>query len=221
MIDKAGADLVSLTENIDTTTAAGRMFFGVLAVMNQFERDLASERTKLAAAYKRSQGEAWATPPFGQAKDAAGRLVDVPAERRVIDEVIKLRSDGMSIRAIVAALNVRGVPTRHGGKWHIATVQRVLRRRRPAREPGRAERRPRPGESGRTRTHGLRGSSIQECVLCAGRRTARGVITPSGKDHSRLSGSLDCSSTGAIRGARSARLPRDDLRVSRGDPKSS
>ncbi|MBV8268612.1 MAG: recombinase family protein, partial [Planctomycetaceae bacterium] len=48
MIDKAGADLVSLTENVDTTTAAGRMFFGVLAVMNQFERDLASERTRLA-----------------------------------------------------------------------------------------------------------------------------------------------------------------------------
>ena len=130
MIDKAGADLVSLTENIDTTTAAGRMFFGVLAVMNQFERDLATERTKLAAAYKRSKGEAWATPPFGQAKDAAGRLVDAPAERRVIDEVIQLRSDGLSIRAIVAALNARGVPTRHGGKWHIATVQRVLRRAR-------------------------------------------------------------------------------------------
>jgi site-specific DNA recombinase len=130
MIDKAGADLVSLTENVDTTTAAGRMFFGVLAVMNQFERDLASERTKLAAAFKRSKGEAWATPPFGQAKDAAGRLVDAPAERRVVDEVIKLRSDGMSIRAIVAALNARGVPTRHDGKWHIATVQRVLRRAR-------------------------------------------------------------------------------------------
>jgi hypothetical protein len=36
----------------------------------------------------------------------------------------------MSIRAIVAELNAGGVPTRHGGKWHIATVQRVLRRAR-------------------------------------------------------------------------------------------
>ncbi|MBV8610028.1 MAG: recombinase family protein [Singulisphaera sp.] len=127
---KSGANLVSLSEKIDTTSAAGKMVFRLLAVLAEFERDLASERTRLAAAYKRSRGEAWATPPFGQAKDAAGRLVDDPAERRVVDEVIKLRSDGMSIRAIVAIMNARGVPTRHGGRWHIATVQRVLRRAR-------------------------------------------------------------------------------------------
>ena len=97
MIDRAGADLVSLTENIDTTTAAGRMFFGVLAVMNQFERDLASERTKLAAAYKRA-GRGVGRPPFGQAKDAAGRLVDDPAEPG--SSTMRSSSDRMACRSV-------------------------------------------------------------------------------------------------------------------------
>ena len=128
---KSGANLVSLSEKIDTTSAAGKMVFRLLAVLAEFERDLASERTRLAAAYKRARGEAWATPPFGRAKDAAGRLVDDPVEQRAIADVLTLRSDGLSIRAIVAAMNARGVPTRDGGRWHIATVQRILRRARP------------------------------------------------------------------------------------------
>ena len=80
MIDKAGADLVSLTENIDTTTAAGRMFFGVLAVMNQFERDLASERTKLAAAYKRGRARRGPPPPSARPRTPPAGWSNAPAE---------------------------------------------------------------------------------------------------------------------------------------------
>jgi DNA invertase Pin-like site-specific DNA recombinase len=84
MIDRAGADLVSLTENVDTTTAAGRMFFGVLAVMNQFERDLASERTRLAAAFKRA-GRGVGHPPLrpgqGRRRPAGRRPGRAPGHR--------------------------------------------------------------------------------------------------------------------------------------------
>ena len=44
---KAGADLVSLSEKIDTTSAAGKMIFRMLAVLAEFERDQISERTTL------------------------------------------------------------------------------------------------------------------------------------------------------------------------------
>ena len=44
----SGADLVSLSERIDTTTAAGKMVFRMLAVLAEFERDIISERTKTA-----------------------------------------------------------------------------------------------------------------------------------------------------------------------------
>ena len=56
-LEKAGADLVSLTEKIDTTSAAGKMVFRMLAVMAEFERDLVSERTRAAMSHKKSKGE--------------------------------------------------------------------------------------------------------------------------------------------------------------------
>jgi site-specific DNA recombinase len=46
-LDSAGADLVSLSESIDTTNAAGKMVFRMLAVLSEFERDLVVERTNL------------------------------------------------------------------------------------------------------------------------------------------------------------------------------
>ena len=45
-VGKSGADLVSLSERIDTTTAAGKMVFRMLAVLAEFERDQVVERTK-------------------------------------------------------------------------------------------------------------------------------------------------------------------------------
>jgi hypothetical protein len=41
----AGATLISTTDGIDSSTAAGRMVIGVLASMAEFERELVKERT--------------------------------------------------------------------------------------------------------------------------------------------------------------------------------
>lgn len=125
---KAGVDLVSLSEKLDTTSASGKMIYRMLAVFAEFERDLASERTRLAAAHKRDRGEAWAHAPFGKSKDEHGMLIDDPAERAVVAEVLALRAAGTSIRGIVATMNGREVALRDGGKFHIATVQRILKR---------------------------------------------------------------------------------------------
>src|SRR6266581_6504849 len=54
---KAGADLVSLSEKIDTTSAAGKMVFRMLAVLAEFERDQISERTRVAMQHMRCEGK--------------------------------------------------------------------------------------------------------------------------------------------------------------------
>src|SRR5262245_3305916 len=56
-LSKAGADLVSLWEKIDTASAAGKMVFRMLAVLAEFERDQVSERTCLAMQYKKTKQE--------------------------------------------------------------------------------------------------------------------------------------------------------------------
>jgi DNA invertase Pin-like site-specific DNA recombinase len=46
-LQKADVHFRSLTEEFDTTGAAGRLIFHVFAALTQFERELISERTKL------------------------------------------------------------------------------------------------------------------------------------------------------------------------------
>ncbi len=56
-LQKAGVTLVSLRDSIDTTTASGKAFLGMLAVFAQFERDILVERTKAGMARAKAAGK--------------------------------------------------------------------------------------------------------------------------------------------------------------------
>jgi len=130
-LDKAGADLVSLSEKIDTTSAAGKMVFRMLAVLAEFERDQISERTTAAMAYKRNQGERISRRiPYGYdlAEDGVN-LVENANETKVIELVQRLRVRGLSMRAIAAELDTRGIAPKNGTeKWRHSTIQGILKR---------------------------------------------------------------------------------------------
>ena len=53
---------VSLTEAIDTTTPAGRLLFGVMASLAQFERDIIRERTTAGLAAAKARGRIGGRP---------------------------------------------------------------------------------------------------------------------------------------------------------------
>ena len=127
-LDAAGADLVSLSENIDTTNAAGKMVFRMLAVLSEFERDLVVERTTMALDHKRSRGERIGEIPFGSRVGADGtHLEEDRFEQAILRRLRGLRDSGLSVRAIAEALNAQGVPARNG-RWHHNSVWRALRR---------------------------------------------------------------------------------------------
>ena len=48
---------ISLTENIDLTTASGKLQFNVITAFAQFERDVISERTKEGLKYAKNVGK--------------------------------------------------------------------------------------------------------------------------------------------------------------------
>jgi site-specific DNA recombinase len=129
-LDKAGADLVSLTEKIDTTTAAGKMVFRLLAVLNEFERDLASERTKAALAHKASKGERTGDVRYGYDVAADGvRLVENIAEQAVLGRIRERRAAGCTLREIAAQLTADGVPTKKArGAWTHQAVGKIVGR---------------------------------------------------------------------------------------------
>jgi site-specific DNA recombinase len=127
-LDRIGADLVSLSEKIDTTSAAGRMVFRMLAVLAEFERDLCGERTKAALSLKKQRGECVGEVPLGWRRQG-DRLVDDEAGQRVVALIRHLRAQGMTLRAIAAELERVGALRAKGGtRWDPKTVLRILAR---------------------------------------------------------------------------------------------
>jgi len=124
-MDKAGADLVSLSERIDTTTAAGKMVFRMLAVLNEFERDQISERTSAILQHKQSKMEAYSPTPYGYEK-SGGKLLPVLEEQRVLALVYRLGDHGVSLRGIAVKLNRLGIPAKKGGQWQHSAIQYIL-----------------------------------------------------------------------------------------------
>lgn len=127
-LDKAGADLVSLSEKIDTTSAAGKMVFRMLAVMAEFERDQVSERTRFAMSHKKSKGERVGTVPFGFDVATNGvNLVRNESEQVAIALIIELRKAGETFQAIASELERRGVVTKKGNaKWGLMAVRNIV-----------------------------------------------------------------------------------------------
>jgi DNA invertase Pin-like site-specific DNA recombinase len=128
-LDRRGADLVSLSEKIDTTTAAGKMVFRMLAVLSEFERDQVSERTRLALEHKRACGlKTGGDVPYGYRLDE-GRLVPDATEQSVINQIQALRQEGNSLRQIARGLETRGYRTKTGNaRWHPQSVKQILER---------------------------------------------------------------------------------------------
>jgi site-specific DNA recombinase len=127
-LEKAGADLVSLSEQIDTTSAAGKMIFRILAVMAEFERDLISERTKTALAHKRMQGQkTGGYVPFGY-DSVEGKLTKNAVEIEAVALIEELRKRGDTLRPICAELERRGIQTKRGRSWRPMQVSRILKR---------------------------------------------------------------------------------------------
>lgn len=129
-LDRAGADLVSLTEAIDTTSAAGRMVFRLLAVLAEFEADLTRERTRTALRHLRGQGRRVSgLVPYGYDLVAGGSLVPNVEEQQGLAVILSLRGQGLSLREIAAELEQRGIRTKAGAvRWSPKVLASTIRR---------------------------------------------------------------------------------------------
>jgi len=121
--------LLSVAEQIDTRSAAGRLVLNVLASVSQWEREVIGERTKDALAVKRSRGEkTGGSMPYGYVLATDGKtLVQGGPESEGLDLIRELmeRPD-LSLRGIARELTARGVTPR-GKAWYGKSVANIVR----------------------------------------------------------------------------------------------
>jgi site-specific DNA recombinase len=126
---KAGKQLFSVADSIDTRTAAGRMVLNVLLSVAQWEREAIGERTRDALQFKISKGERCGKVRFGfSLADDGVNLIPNGQEQEAIRLMLELRQAGETYRAIATELNARGIRTKEGGAWQNATVRQILAR---------------------------------------------------------------------------------------------
>lgn len=65
-LNHKGIDFISVTQNIDTTNASGKLLFHIMGAFAEFESSLISERTKIGMQRAKKQGKHVGRPRKGK-----------------------------------------------------------------------------------------------------------------------------------------------------------
>ena len=108
----AKAGLLSVSEQIETRSASGRLVLNVLASVSQWEREAIGERTAVVKQSMKANGlYCGGLVPYGQML-VSGVLVTNPQEQAIICRAKALRSEGHTLRAIATMFSQEGLRTR-------------------------------------------------------------------------------------------------------------
>jgi DNA invertase Pin-like site-specific DNA recombinase len=126
--ERRGVALVSVSESLDTGTAAGRLVLNVMMSVAQWEREAIGERTREAMRHKKANGQRVGTLPYGFQLANDGRTLEPNHhEQRVLAIVHELRATGCTLRRIAGDLNHRGFQTRRRSAWKHSNIANLLK----------------------------------------------------------------------------------------------
>jgi site-specific DNA recombinase len=123
--------LHSITERLDTKSAIGRFFFTLMASLAEMERQLIGERIQAVMDLKKERGEVRGTAPYGM-KAVDGKLVPDQEERAVIDRILTLHQQRLTIYQIVEVLRREGRVNRRGRPIAKTQVHNIIQQRKAA-----------------------------------------------------------------------------------------
>lgn len=110
---------------------ANTLTIGIFASLSQHEREIISQRTKVALQAKKAQGFKLGSPQNltqeARTKGAAVRREQAQSHNQQASEMaILLREKGLSMREIAERLNTLGFRTRTGKSFYVSAVSRLL-----------------------------------------------------------------------------------------------
>lgn len=87
MLEQAGIGLLSLTEQIDTSSAGGRLIFHMFGALAEFERQIIRERTRAGLQAARDRGRTGGRPRSLSAKDQAAAKALLQSSSLTVEEI--------------------------------------------------------------------------------------------------------------------------------------
>ena len=134
-LDAAGVEFVSLRENLDTSSPAGRYMRTNLAAIAEMEAEMIAERSRTGIAGRKRDGRRGGGPPpygFDYTRDRddptdKGTLSENPLEAAIVREIYRLCLDGFGISKIVRHLRDRNERTKRGAQWSQYQVGFILK----------------------------------------------------------------------------------------------
>lgn len=107
-LQKRGVGLKVLTGDVDTTTATGRLVFGIFATLAEFERDLIHERTMAGLAAARARGRAGGRPRVMTKQKLKAAMALMADRENAARDVAKQL--GVSVSTLYAYVDAKGQP---------------------------------------------------------------------------------------------------------------
>lgn len=123
---KAEKEFVSIWENFDSTTMAGRFAMDIIMRIAQLESEILGERVTMGLQQKNLRGGCTGPAPYGYMNEEK-ELVIIEDQANVVRWMFTMRCQGYSFERIAYRLNMNGVTTRKGKKWRCCTVGEILK----------------------------------------------------------------------------------------------
>lgn len=89
LFEDLGIDFISSTQNIDTTTSMGRLFFQIVGAFAEFERQIIVERVRAGLSNARAKGVKLGRPK-GSSPDQEREILALHHQNRSLAEISKL-----------------------------------------------------------------------------------------------------------------------------------
>ncbi len=125
--EKYNVDFISITERFDTSTPAGRLLRNIMLTSAQFERELASERTKDKMPERAKKGM-WngGLVPYGYKRENK-KLVINPKEAEIIRFIYETYVTTGSLFKTYDELKKQGIKDRQGKNFSKGAIHYILR----------------------------------------------------------------------------------------------
>lgn len=131
LFNQYDCSFTSITENIDTKTASGRMFLQIIGIFAEFERNNLIERVTMGLEKKAREGYRLNSNnvSYGYSMKKGEKIQTIiEEEAEIVREIFELYvNKHKSFTWIAKHLNMRGIKTKKGNtNWNGGTIQNII-----------------------------------------------------------------------------------------------